>query len=92
VKITGKVVDTGGHAVTTPWLVQIYRADDYPNTVAYSTTTSSSGTFTFPAVDAPQNYVIVARQTAGSAEADSQAFAVTTSGEPAPITLTVSPS
>jgi hypothetical protein len=50
------------------WVVQLYEASQYPDVVAYSTTTDSLGRFRFPDVNAPQVYVVVARPTIGSAQ------------------------
>lgn len=50
------------------WVVQLYEADQYPDVVAYSTSTDSQGNFSFPDVNAPQVYVVVARPSAGSAQ------------------------
>jgi 5-hydroxyisourate hydrolase-like protein (transthyretin family) len=71
--ISGVVLGTDGTTPRGGWWVYVYRADQYPTVVSYSAQTDASGNFEIPAVDAPQNYVIVVQPTAASA----QAYAVT---------------
>jgi len=72
--IAGRVTDSDGNAQGN-WIVQAYKADEYPNVVAYSTKTDTQGRYSFPAVNAG-SYVIVTRPNAGSAEAASIAISV----------------
>ncbi|WGL52106.1 carboxypeptidase-like regulatory domain-containing protein [Nocardioides sp. BP30] len=65
--ITGTVVNASGATLGPGYVVELYQADAYPNTVYRSTTTRSDGTFSFTNVDAPQTYVIQVRPTSGSA-------------------------
>jgi 5-hydroxyisourate hydrolase-like protein (transthyretin family) len=67
--ITGRVVGTDHQVVRAGWTVELYVASQYPAIITASTKTDSTGRFTFPAVDAPQAYVIVVRPTSASAQA-----------------------
>lgn len=69
--ITGRVLGSDHDVVRAGWTVELYQAAQYPAIVTASTKTDSTGRFTFPAVDAPQAYVIVVRPTPGSAQAAS---------------------
>lgn len=72
--IAGRVSDSDGNPQG-GWIVDAYKASDYPNVVAYSTKTDAQGRYSLPAVNAG-SYVIVARPNAGSAEAASIAISV----------------
>lgn len=55
--IAGTISDSNGHPLSGA-VVQLFLAANYPNTPTASTTTDSSGHYSFPTVDAPQNYVV----------------------------------
>jgi hypothetical protein len=67
--ITGTVTGSDGSTIRAGWWVYVYRSDQYPTVIAYSTQTDANGHFRIPAVDAPENYVIVVQPTAASAQA-----------------------
>jgi hypothetical protein len=67
--ISGSVVGTDGTTPRAGWWVYIYRADQYPTVVSYSAQTDATGHFAIPAVDAPENYVIVVQPTSAAAQA-----------------------
>jgi len=46
---------------TTGWIVEIYKASDYPSTVAQTARLGSDGTFEFKDLDAPTAYVVQVR-------------------------------
>ena len=64
-KLTGLVRFRGGGSVGAGYVVQLYRATDYPNVVYATTHTNLSGTYTFFDLDAPEAFVIQVRRTRG---------------------------
>jgi hypothetical protein len=88
--LTGTVLGTDGRTARRGWVVQLYEAASYPDVIAESTTTDGRGRFEFPAVDAPQVYVIVVRPSAASAQAASQTLEIDPSKHP-DITLEADP-
>jgi hypothetical protein len=64
--ISGKVVGTD-HTPRAGWTVTLYVASKYPNVASQTTTTNSTGGFSFSNVDAPQSYVIEVRPGPGAA-------------------------
>ncbi|MCL2781561.1 MAG: carboxypeptidase regulatory-like domain-containing protein [Actinomycetia bacterium] len=67
--ICGLVYSVDGATPRAQWYVYIYRADQYPNVPSYQTRTDNNGGFVFPAVDAPENYVIVVQPSPSAAQA-----------------------
>lgn len=64
--ITGVVVDSTTGAALPNAQVLLYLSTSYPSTVAATTTTNSSGAFTFSGVEAPQSYIVAVAYPSGS--------------------------
>ncbi|UMG91034.1 carboxypeptidase-like regulatory domain-containing protein [Nocardioides sp. TF02-7] len=56
-----------GAGVAEDYLVELFRASDYPSVVYRTTRTDDRGSYTFDDVDAPEVYVVQVRRTQGSA-------------------------
>ena len=63
--VSGLVTLRNGGTVGANYVVQLFRATDYPNVVYSTTTTNSSSRYTFTDVDAPEAYVVQVRRTRG---------------------------
>lgn len=61
------------------WVVELYRADQYPTVPLAITNSDASGIFSFGTVDAPQNYIIQVRQSVGASPEATSTFLIQTS-------------
>jgi 5-hydroxyisourate hydrolase-like protein (transthyretin family) len=72
-------VRVDGTAVPAGWVVELYRASEYPEVLYDSVRTRGDGSFTFTDVDAPEAYIVQVRRTRGSAASGSTTVQVDTS-------------
>jgi hypothetical protein len=77
--VSGIVVNASGAPLGPGYVVELYLANDFPSTTYRTTTTNSSGKFSFPNVAAPQTYVVQVRPTAGSAPTGTTTLQLTAS-------------
>lgn len=77
--VTGTVVNAAGAPLGPGYVVELYLANDFPTSAYRTTTTNSSGRFSFPNVAAPQTYVVQVRPTAGSAPTGTTTLQLTAS-------------
>jgi hypothetical protein len=91
--VGGTVVRRGTNvSVGAGYVVELFRASEYP-AIAYSTTTTvgSAGAFSFDDVDAPEVYVVQVRRTRGSAPIGSSTVTVGPSDQKNDIVVKVDP-
>jgi hypothetical protein len=81
---------TNCQAVPAGWVVELYRAADYPGTVYKTTVTGSGGSFSFIDLDAPESYLLQARSSVDSeAAGTTPSFALAGSEQRANVRLVV---
>ncbi len=81
--ITGLVEESENGAPLAGAQVNLYLADQYPTTVAATTTTDSSGTFSFTNVEAPEDYLVAVSYPPGT-PAESTVVVTTVAGQTVP--------
>lgn len=72
--VSGTVACKSCDGGTNGWIVEIYKASDYPTTVTQTATLGAGGTFRFADLDAPTSYVVQVRKTAGGTPVGSTTF------------------
>ena len=83
-QVRGVVVQSDGITpVEAGYVVELYRANDYPGLVYRTIRTGANGRFTFPDVDAPETYVVQVKRTPGGAPLGTTTVRVPLSGDPA---------
>lgn len=73
------VVRVDGTRVPAGWIVELYRASDYPGVLYAEARTQEGGTYSFTDVDAPEAYIVQVKRTRGSAAVGSTTVQVDTS-------------
>jgi hypothetical protein len=88
--LSGLVRTENGATVGRGYVVQLFRAVDYPNVAYRTTTTNDSGRYTFDDVDAPEAYVVQVRRTRGGVPLGTTTVEIGPSDTPSNVNVRVS--
>ncbi len=84
------LVRNNGVLVGADYVVQLFRATDYPGVVYATTRTNGSGRYTFGDIDAPEAYVVQVRRTRGGVPLGTRTVQIGPSDTPDDIDVRVS--